>query len=68
MAQRQLFSLTIAAPEILRAKLRGYPVAEQVRIAARLRIQPGWDAEIKRRLKRYIVRDRYRLLEQPVRP
>ncbi len=45
VAQRQLFSLTIAAPEVLRAKLRGHPVPEQVRIAARLRLRESWDTE-----------------------
>lgn len=45
VAQRQLFSLVIAAPEILRAKLRGHSLPEQVRIAAKLRIHPSWDLE-----------------------
>lgn len=45
VAQRQLFSLTIAAPEILRAKLRNHTIAEQVRIASRLRISANWDLE-----------------------
>ncbi|MGV1010775.1 MAG: IS110 family transposase, partial [Dermatophilaceae bacterium] len=45
IAQRQLFSLVIAAPEHLRAKLRGRKLPEMVRVAARLRVQPGWDRE-----------------------
>ncbi|SLN05152.1 Mobile element protein [Corynebacterium xerosis] len=44
-AQRQLFSLTIAAPERLRAKLRDRKLPEMVEIAARFRIQAGWDVE-----------------------
>lgn len=45
VAQRQLFSLVIAAPEHLRAKLRGRKLPEMVTIAARLRVQPSWDTE-----------------------
>jgi transposase len=45
VAQRQLFSLVIAAPEHLREKLRGRKLPEMVRIASRLRVQPGWDTE-----------------------
>jgi transposase len=45
VAQRQLFSLVIAAPEHLRARLRGRKLPEMVRVAARLRVQPGWDTE-----------------------
>lgn len=44
-AQRQLFSLTIAAPERLRAKLRDRKLPEMVEIAARFRLQTGWDVE-----------------------
>src|SRR5215472_14972939 len=44
-AQRQLFSLVIAAPEHLRARFRGRKLAAMVRLAARLRISPRWDAE-----------------------
>lgn len=44
-AQRQLFSLTIAAPELLRAKLRDRKLAEMVTVAARFRIQARWDLE-----------------------
>ncbi|WP_345119406.1 IS110 family transposase, partial [Ornithinibacter aureus] len=45
VAQRQLFSLVIAAPEHLRTKLRGRKLPEMVRVAARLRIQSNWDRE-----------------------
>lgn len=45
VAQRQLFSLTIAAPEVLRGKLRGHKPPHQVTIAARLRILDSWDLE-----------------------
>lgn len=45
VAQRQLFSLVIAAPEHLRSKLRGRKLPEMVKIAARLRVQPSWDIE-----------------------
>lgn len=44
-AQRQLFSLVIAAPECLRARFRGQKLPAMVRLAARLRISPRWDAE-----------------------
>lgn len=44
-AQRQVFSLTIAAPEPVRAKLRDRKLAEMIAIAARFRVQPGWDLE-----------------------
>jgi transposase len=45
LAQRQVFSLVIAAPEQLRAKLRGKGVLAMVRSATRLRLQPDWDVE-----------------------
>lgn len=45
IAQRQLFSLTIAAPEVLRGKLRGHGLPDQIRIAANLRITAAWDTE-----------------------
>ena len=45
VAQRQLFSLVIAAPEHLRYKLRGRKLPEMLMIAARLRVQAGWDTE-----------------------
>jgi transposase len=44
-AQRQLFSLVIAAPETLRAKFRGKKLPAMMRCAARLRLQPDWDLE-----------------------
>lgn len=44
-AQRQLFSLIIAAPEELRARFRGHKLPAMVRRAARLRISPRWDLE-----------------------
>src|SRR5690625_4835623 len=45
VAQRQLFSLTIAAPERLRAKLRDRKLPEMVEIASRFRVHPAWDVE-----------------------
>jgi transposase len=45
IAQRQLFSLVIAAPEQLRGKLRGKKLPEMVRTAAALRLHRGWDTE-----------------------
>lgn len=45
VAQQQLFALVIAAPEVLREKLRGGKTAARVRSAARLRQHPSWDAE-----------------------
>jgi transposase len=45
VAQRQLFSLVIAAPEHLRATLRGRKLPEMVKVAARIRVHPGWDTE-----------------------
>lgn len=44
-AQRQLFSLVIAAPECLRERFRGQKLPAMLRLAARLRISPSWDAE-----------------------
>lgn len=44
-AQRQLFSLVIAAPESLRQRFRGHKLPAMVRRAARLRISSRWDAE-----------------------
>lgn len=44
-AQRQLFSLVIAAPEILRAKFRGKKLPGMLAVAARLRVAAGWDVE-----------------------
>ena len=44
-AQRQLFSLVIAAPEQLRARFRGHKLPAMVRLAARLRVSSHWDTE-----------------------
>lgn len=45
VAQRQLFSLVIAAPEPLRRRFADQTVAAMVATAARLRTSPGWDTE-----------------------
>lgn len=55
IAQRQIFSLLIAAPEELRGKFRGEKLPAVVRRAARMRIQPTWDLE--RRTIAGVVRD-----------
>jgi hypothetical protein len=44
-AQRQLFSLVVAAPECPRQRLRGHKLPAMIGLAARLRITPGWDTE-----------------------
>jgi transposase len=44
-AQRQLFSLVIAAPECLRQRFRGHKLPAMVRLAAQLRVSPRWDTE-----------------------
>jgi transposase len=44
-AQRQLFSLVIAAPEKLRERFRGQQLSGMVKTAAGLRIHPSWDVE-----------------------
>lgn len=44
-AQRQLHALTIAAPERLRARLRGRSTREMLQIASRLRVDTRWDRE-----------------------
>ena len=44
-AQRQLFSLVIAAPECLRQRFRGHKLPAMLRLAARIRISSRWDAE-----------------------
>jgi transposase len=44
-AQRQVHALTVAAPEHLRARLRGRCTREMLRIAARLRVDSRWDRE-----------------------
>lgn len=45
VAQRQLFSLVIAAPELLRARFRGQKLPAMVRTAAALRMHASWDTE-----------------------
>jgi transposase len=44
-AQRQLFSLVIAAPEELRCRFRGKKLPAMVQAGARLRVNPSWDLE-----------------------
>ncbi|HWO51387.1 MAG TPA: IS110 family transposase [Ornithinibacter sp.] len=43
VAQQQLFSLIIAAPEVLRDKFRGATSAQRLPVAARLRVAAAWD-------------------------
>ncbi|WZU35798.1 hypothetical protein Rruber_05311 (plasmid) [Rhodococcus ruber] len=45
LAQRQLFSLVIAAPEVLRDTLRGHKLPEMIRRAATVRLRKDWDTE-----------------------
>jgi transposase len=45
VAQRQLFSLVIAAPEPLRRRFAGQKVAAMVTTAARIRASASWDTE-----------------------
>lgn len=44
-AQRQVFSLVIAAPEPLRRRFRGHQLPAMIKIAAGLRTRPEWDTE-----------------------
>ncbi|MFT4160492.1 IS110 family transposase [Shinella sp.] len=44
-AQRQVFSLVIAAPEQIRVKLRGMKLPAMLRTAAKMRQHSGWDLE-----------------------
>jgi transposase len=44
-AQRQVFSLVIAAPEPLRERFRGQKIPAMLRTAAALRLHPSWDLE-----------------------
>lgn len=44
-AQRQVFSLVIAAPEPIRARFRGQHLPAMLRTAANLRVHPSWDLE-----------------------
>ena len=43
--QRQLFSLVIAAPELIRVKFRGMKLPAMLRTAAKLRLHPSWSLE-----------------------
>jgi transposase len=45
VAQRQLHSLVVAAPEALRARVRGQTTPAMIVTAARLRINASWDVE-----------------------
>lgn len=62
IAQQQLFSLTIAAPEALRSKLRGKPLPAMLRAASHLRLQADWDLET--RTTAGVLRDLARRAEQ----
>jgi transposase len=44
-AQRQVFSLVIAAPEQIRARFRGQKVPAMLKTAAGLRVHASWDVE-----------------------
>lgn len=44
-AQRQLFSLVIAAPEPVRERFRGQKIPAMVKTAAHLRLHASWDRE-----------------------
>jgi hypothetical protein len=44
-AQRQVFSLVIAAPEQIREKFRGQKLPAMIKTAAGLRVHPTWDVE-----------------------
>lgn len=44
-AQRQVFSLVIAAPEPVRAKFRGMKLPAMLRTAAKMRLHASWDLE-----------------------
>jgi transposase len=45
VAQKQLFSLVIAAPEELRARFRGQKIPAMLKTASALRISSSWDTE-----------------------
>ena len=45
VAQRQLFSLAVAAPEVLRDTLRGHKLPEMICRAATVRLRKDWDTE-----------------------
>ncbi|WP_416958343.1 IS110 family transposase [Nocardioides sp. T5] len=44
-AQRQVFSLVIAAPEQIRARFRNQKLPAMLKTAAALRVHPSWDVE-----------------------
>jgi transposase len=44
-AQRQVFSLVIAAPEQIRERFRGQKLPAMIKTAAGLRLHPSWDVE-----------------------
>lgn len=44
-AQRQVFSLVIAAPEPIRERFRGQKLPAMIKTAAALRVHPSWDVE-----------------------
>jgi transposase len=44
-AQRQVFSLVIAAPEQIRERFRGQKLPAMIKTAAGLRVHPSWDVE-----------------------
>src|SRR5688500_17675847 len=44
-AQQQVFSLVIAAPELIRARFRGQKLAAMLNTAATLRVHASWDTE-----------------------
>ena len=44
-AQRQVFSLVIAAPEKIRERFRGQKLPAMIKTAAGLRVHPSWDVE-----------------------
>ncbi|MEN5075238.1 IS110 family transposase [Isoptericola cucumis] len=44
-AQRQVFSLVIAAPELIRGRFRGQKLPEMLTTAAALRAHPSWGGE-----------------------
>jgi transposase len=45
VAQRQVFSLVIAAPEPIRERFRGQKLPTMIRTAAALRVHSSWDVE-----------------------
>jgi transposase len=44
-AQRQVFSLVIAAPERIRERFRGQKLPAMIKTAASMRVHPSWDVE-----------------------